>query len=325
MKSKWITPVLRTSLVLAIGCAGATAGAQGFPNKTIRNIFPYPAGGLDTVVRAVGQKVSEQVKQPVVIENKPGGNTIIGTMAVATAPPDGYTLLATSDLLLMNPLLMKKVPYDPVKDFEPVSVLGLLPLVLVAAANLPVSNLKEFIALAKAKPGSLSYGASGGTGAFSQVDFEVLKRSAGVNVLEVPYQGAVPMKVALLSGEISAGIFGPGPVAQEISSGKLKALAVISGSEKRIETLPDVPTLSESGVSGDYVLPWLAVLAPAGTPKDTVRILNDNMQAAIRSSDMAERNRIFGLIPVAGDAATFMKNDLQSRQRAVKTIGLQPQ
>jgi tripartite-type tricarboxylate transporter receptor subunit TctC len=257
------------ALVFLAGVSAlAHAQADNWPSKPLRFVVPYPPGGLaDSAARALAEGLSTQLKQPVVIDNKPGGSLIIGTDLVAKAPPDGYTiLLGSSSSLAINTAAFKKLPYDPIKDFTPVSLSFRTPLMLMVSPSVGASNVKELIALAKANPGSLSY-ASLGHGSTLHLSGELFKSLAGIDVVHVPYKGTTTAVPDLLTGRISM-MFDGGALLPQAGEGKVKLMAVTSA--KRISGMPDVPSMAEAGLPGYDLDLWFGVVAPAGTPAPVV-------------------------------------------------------
>jgi len=292
------------NLVLAFAvCAAALAApvvqAQSYPIKPVHLVVPYPpGGGTDFFARTIGAKLADVLGQQVVIENKPGAATIIGAEGVAKAPPDGYTvLLGDTATFAVNPTLYKKLPYDPVKDFEPVTLTGRFALLLVVNPNAKIDSVKDLIAQAKAKPGSINY-ASPGPGSPHHLAMELLKQRTGIDVVHVPYKGAAPAVQDLIGGQIPVMFLDLAAGAPLIKGGKVKALAVAS--PKRIGPMPDLPTLAESGVDGFEAWAWQGLVVPAKTPQDIVTKLNDAYRKAI--ADPAVRQKIVeaGIDPLEG-------------------------
>lgn len=260
--------------------------AQNFPVKPLRIVVPFaPGGPNDILARMMGQKLTESWGQQVIVENRPGGGTVIGTEAVARSAPDGYTLLMVSTSHAVNPSLKLKLPYDTLKDFAPVTQLVNSPNVLVTHPSVPVRTVRDLIHLAKARPGQIAY-ASGGTGAATHLAGEMLKSMAQVDLIHVPYKGAGPATVDLISGEVSF-MFGTIlPTLPHIKSGKLRAIAV-SG-PKRSSILPGIPAVAETlpGFDADS---WYGIFAPAGTPTSVITKLNANRVRTLRTPEIAER------------------------------------
>lgn len=318
--------VTRTVLT-ALAAAGINAGAwaQAFPNKAVRVIVPFsPAGAADNVARALGQQLSERWHQPVVIDNRPGGNTLIGTQAAAKAAPDGYTLLLTADAtLVMNPSLYPKLPYDPVKDFEPVSVLFSTPQILAVHKSVAATSVKELIALAKAKPGSLTY-ASTGNGSTTQLNTELLKSVAGIDVVHVPYKGGAPALNDLVGGQISMMIIAEGLALPYVKAGTLRALAV--GTPKRSALLPSVPTFAEAGLPGYEAAPWFGLLAPAKTPRDIVAKVHADVTSALNDQAVRKRLAEWAIEPIGSTPQEFSKliqTDTGKWARVIRQTGVQ--
>ena len=257
--------VIRVGLPLAVALVGASAVAAGFPEKVITLVVPYPPGGAtDTVARVVAKGMGQRLGQTVVVDNKAGAGTVIGAGAVAQAAPDGYTLLISSNTTFtVNPALKPKLPYDAQKSFESIGMIGGSTLVLLAHPSLPANNLKELIALAKAKPGKISYG-SFGNGTTSHLAGEMLKVVAGIDLLHVPYKGSAPAMTDLIGGQIQLSIDTSIAAAPMLQAGKVKALAVTAA--KRSVLLPKLPTVAESGFPDYEMFSWVTIVAPRGLP-----------------------------------------------------------
>ena len=280
------------SLLLAALAFSAAALAQDFPAKPVRVIVPYAAGGgADILARLVGQQLSDRLKQPVVIENKGGGSNTIGMTAVATAPKDGYTLGLATPVFVMTPSLMKNHPYDPLKDFEPVAMIGFTPLVLVVHPSVNAKTTKEFIALAKSKPGALNF-ASLGAATTQGLAASMFNAMTGIDAVQVPYKGSAPGTADLLAGNVQFMFNALPSMLQHIQAGKIRALGV-SGSSRSTQ-LPDVPPLREA-VPGYEVVTWYSFVAPAGTPKPVIERLNREISAIVESPQMKEKLRDQGL------------------------------
>jgi tripartite-type tricarboxylate transporter receptor subunit TctC len=270
----------RLALVFAMQCLTAPVFATDYPSKPIRLVVPYaPGGGADSVARIVAKKVSENIGQPIVIENKGGAGSILGTEIVAKAEPDGYTLLlGQSGPISINPAVYKTLPYDPVKDFAPVTMTTAYPYILVVNADLPVKSLQEFVALAKSKPGTMNYGSTG-VGAANHLVAELFNSKAGLKMTHVPYRGTALAVGDLLGGQLTMVFGDPISVLSQIKAGKLRALAVTS--LERSPVSPDVPTVAESGYPGFEALAWHGILAPAKTPPAIVQKLNAEIVKAL--------------------------------------------
>jgi tripartite-type tricarboxylate transporter receptor subunit TctC len=274
-------------LVFATLAAGAPVAAlgEGYPTKPIRLVVPFPAGGsLDVVARAIGQKLTEAWGQPVVIDNRPGAGGNIGADLVAKSVPDGYTILEGAlSTHAVNVSLYSKMPYDPVRDFAPITLVAVTPNVLVLNPSVPANSVKELIAYAKANPGKLSFG-SGSNGSAGHLAGELFKTEAGVDMVHVPYKGAAPAMQDLLSGQIQLMFDNLANSMQQVRAGKLKALAVTT--EHRSTLVPDLPTLSESGLPGFDISTWWGFFAPAGTPKEIIVKWNTEVARILATPEM---------------------------------------
>lgn len=287
-------PTRRAALLAGAGCAlsfALPAHAQAFPSKPMRIVVPFPPGGsTDVLARAIGLELGKALGQPVVIENVPGAGGSLGAERAAKSAADGYTLLMGHiGTLAINPSLYPKLPYDPQRSFTPVAWVARVPNVLVVNASVPARNLKELIALAKARPGHLSYG-SGGNGSAAHTTMEYLKMRTGSSFLHIPYRGTAPSVTDLLGGQIDVLFTGIPALLPHIKSGKLRALAV--SSPKRLALLPEVPTVAESGVPGSKGFEadqWYGLVAPAGTPANVVSILNQHANKALASDEVRSR------------------------------------
>ena len=290
--------ILSAVLIAVAACQLPLAQAQTWPSKPLRLVVAYPAGGgTDLVARIVAQRLSEQLKQAVVVENRGGGSGSIGADLVAKAAPDGYTLLlAASSELVVGPAAGQKTPYHPETDFVPVALAGETPLVLVTHPSTPGKDLASFLAYAKTNPGKLSYGTPG-NGSSMQFAGESLQGDLGISILHVPYRGAAPMLNDLLGNQIPMGIVGMPPVVPHAKSGKLRVLAVTTS--KRSTLMPNVPTLSELPGMGDYRFSnWMAVFAPAGTPAPVVERLGAEIAAMMQEPATRERLLAAGVEPL---------------------------
>lgn len=308
--------------VLAAACAAmaGAAWAQAFPSKPVRMIVPYPpGGGADTLGRPLAQKMSEGLGQQVIVDNRGGAGGSIGMDLAAKSPPDGYTtVLALTAQLAINPALYRKLPYDPVRDFEPITLLGSGPYLLVVHPSLPVKSVKELIALARAKPGQLSY-ASSGNGSGGHLAAELLKNMAKIDMLHVPYKGGGAAMADLFAGQVQVLFAPPASSAQHVQSGRLRALGITA--TKRRDALPDVPTIAEAGVPGYESSVWYAILAPRGTPRELVTRLNGEIVRAVKSPDYHKLLVSKAIDPVAGtpdELAGFIKSEIAKWAQVVK-------
>jgi tripartite-type tricarboxylate transporter receptor subunit TctC len=303
------------------------AHAQTYPAKPVKFVIPYPPGGLaDTFARTLGEQLATRLGQSVIPENKPGGSLIIGTDAVAKSPGDGYTLLlASSSGLALNVAAFKKLPYDPIKDFAPISLAFYTPLYLMINPELPVHSVRDLIAYAKAKPGSLSF-ASLGHGSSLHLAGEMFKNLAGIQILHVPYKGTTTALPDLMSGRVSM-MFDGGAFLPQVQAGKVRLLAVTS--TKRLDSLPDVPTMAEAGVPGYEVVFWFGVVAPAGTPRPVVDRLSKEVNEIVRMPSFKERLSGFGNIQLASNTpdafSELIRNDIRAWSKVLKDAGVEPQ
>ena len=290
----------RLSILLAViaCCLSPAAFSQDYPTKPIKVIVPYAAGGgADILARLVAQELSQRVKQPVIVENQGGGSNTIGMRTVATAPKDGYTLGLATPVFVMTPSLMKDHPYDTLKDFTPVAMIGFTPLVLVVHPSVPAKTTKEFIALAKAKPGTLNF-ASLGAATTQGLAATLFNFMTGIDAVQVPYKGSAPGTTDLLAGNVQFMFNALPSMLQHIQAGKIRALGVSSA--KRAAQLPEVPPIKDA-VPGYDVVTWYSFVAPAGTPKAAVDKLNREISAIVEAPEMKEKLRGQG---VEADAMT---------------------
>jgi tripartite-type tricarboxylate transporter receptor subunit TctC len=313
------------ALVTAAGGAHAQSGAA-FPSKPMRIVVGYAAGGPnDIVARALAQKLTEALGQQVVVDNRPGADGIIGTDLVAKSPPDGHTLALVSPSHTINPAVQTKLPYDPIRDFSPVTLAAAGPTLLLVHPSLPVKSVKELVAFAKARPGELHYGSSGAGGTLHLAG-ELLRSRTGIDISHVPYKGVAPATIDLLAGQISL-MFNPIVAAlPHVKGGKLRPLAVTS--TKRTGLLPELPTMEEAGVSDFEVVIWYGLLAPAKTPRAAVDRLNAELVRIVQSADMKDRFATLGAEPfgLSVDAfGAFLATDLAKWGKLVKATGLKIQ
>jgi tripartite-type tricarboxylate transporter receptor subunit TctC len=304
--------------------AGADAADAPYPVKPIRVIVPFAAGGsTDILIRTVGQKLSEQLQQQLLIDNRGGAGGAIGAELAAKAPPDGYTIMATtSGVVVVNPSLYKKLSYDPLNDFAPIAIIASLPNMLVVHPSLPAKNVKELIALAKVHPGQLTY-ASGGNGTSNHLAGELLKYLAGVNVTHVPYKGGGPAVLAVLTGEVTM-LFATMPSAMsQVKDKRLKALAVTS--RKRSSAAPELPTMIEAGVKDFDVSIWIGVMAPHGSPDAAIARLNKEVSRALQAPEVASRLRSEGYEPVGStpnEMTASIKAESAIWARVIRAAGI---
>jgi len=272
-------------LVAALVLISPAARAQTYPSRQITLIIPFAVGGSnDMVGRAIGKKLTEAWGQPVIVENRPGAGGMIGTGAVAAAPPDGYTLLLVSSTFTINPAIRKTMPFDTIKDFTPVAFIARSPLLVTASNKLPVKSAKELLALARSKPGQITY-ASSGPGSINQISTELIALSAGAQLMHVPYKGGAPALNDLLGGHVDIYVSSLPQVLPLAQNGQAKALAVTSA--RRTALLPDVPTLEEAGIAGFDLWSWWGVVGPAGMPANVVNALNSEIGKMLNSPELS--------------------------------------
>ena len=310
------------TLGFALAIAATAAAQPAYPNKPIRFITPYAPGGSTTLMaRLVGQKLTERWGQPVIVENRPGGNTIIGTEAAAKAPPDGYTILlvASTHVILSN---LTSTSYDPIKDFAPIATLGVSPQVLVLNASVPANSVQEVIALAKSKPGQLNF-ASSGAGGPTHLSGELFNIIAGVKTQHIPYKGAGPATIDLIGGQVQMFYSVPINIISHVKSGKLKGIAVTG--DTRLTALPQMPTFAEAGLPAFDVKTWNGVLAPAGIPKQIVDKLSSEIGAILATPDAREQFDGQGMhtfISTPDQFAALMKADMAMYLKVIKAADI---
>ena len=289
---------------LVISTLGAISVAQDYPNKPIRLIVPFATGGVtDTSARLIADKLSRQIGQQVIVENRPGGSGNPGTQYVAQSTPDGYTLLLAFDgTMVINPFVFPKIPFDTVKDFQPVTKLGDAALVLVAHPSVPAKNFPQLMAYSKANPGKLSFGHSG-TGGTTHVAGELLKQRTGLDMLHIPYKSGGQAVVDAIGGQVPLAYSAVAGAHSHVKSGKLNAIGV--SSLKRISSLPDAPTFDEQGVTGFEAVSWVGILAPAKTPPAIVERLHRELAIALKEADTRERFSTLGIEPVGNTPEQF--------------------
>jgi tripartite-type tricarboxylate transporter receptor subunit TctC len=304
-------------------CSLAWAQTKDFPLRPVRLVVPVPPGGsLDVMARIVSPKWGEQMGQNVVIDYRPGANTIVGSENVARAPADGYTLLINTLPFVVNPSLYPKLPFDTERDFAPVSLLGSSAFVLVVHPSVPAQSVKALIALAKAHPGKLNY-SSAGNGSNLHVAAELFKTLTGSDIVHVPYGGGGPALIAILNGEAGVSFLSLVAVTGHIASGRMRALGITSA--KRSKIVPQLPTVAEQGVTGYDFGAWFGIYAPAATPAPVIKTLNDSITRAVRDPGLAERFDKEGAEIVGGSPAVLaahVKAELALWAKVVKSAGL---
>ena len=307
--------------------AVGTAFAQDYPTKPIRLIVPTPpAGSTDTTARIIAEKLAVVLGQPVLVENRPGADGRIGTALVAKAAPDGYTILmAYNGPISVAPSLFANLPYDPMKDLEPITLAGVSTDFLVVHPSLPVKSVAELVQLAKSRPGKLNYGTSG-AGTTTHIDAEQFKSAAGIDIMPIMFKGSGDLMPAILGGHVDMAFSSVASSIPHIKAGSLRALAIASA--KRSPLAPDVPTMVESGFPGIVTYIWIGAFAPAGTPRQIVAKLNTEIAKTLKMPDVVERMQRSGLEPspsLPEEFAEFVKSDSAMWAKGLKAVGMQPQ
>jgi tripartite-type tricarboxylate transporter receptor subunit TctC len=305
------------ALVAAV--AAAPLCAQGYPSKPVRFILPFPPGGpTDILGRIIGQKLAPQLGQPVVPENRPGAGGNVGTEFAAKQPADGYAIVLASPSLSISPGLYKKLGYDPIKDFAPITLVAQIPNILLVHPSVPAKTLKELVQLAKAHPGKLSFG-SGGLGTSNHLGSEMLKGLTGIDMLHVPYKGSNEAMVAMIGGHVDMVVIGVPPTLPHIKAGRVRPLAVLAA--ERLPYLPDVPTSREAGIPNYEVITSYGILAPAGTPRDIINRLNSDWIKIAAQADTKERLTAAGYEPMTSTPeqyGEFIKTEMVRWAKVIK-------
>ncbi len=320
---KRIFPALIAALIAALAWAAPPALAE-YPEKSVKIIVPYPpAGTTDILARLIAQRLSERMKQPFVIENRPGAGGAIGSVAVAKSPADGYTLLmGTVNSHGINSALFKNLPYDAVKDFVPITIVGSTPNVLAVHPSVPAKTLAELLTLARAKPGSLNF-ASTSQGGSPHMSGELLKSMTGVDITHIPYKGAGPMLIDLIGGQVQMGFDNLPSSIGHIRSGKIRAIAVTTA--KRFPGTPEIPTMAESGVPGYEVSAWFGLLAPAGTPKAVIDALYRNIADILKQPEVVKQLFDLGAQPGGNAPEAYARQiaaDVEKWKKVVAATGV---
>jgi tripartite-type tricarboxylate transporter receptor subunit TctC len=321
MRNALLLPLLLSALV------SESALAQAWPAKAVRMLVPFPpGGGVDYAARIVGKHLSERLGQPVLIENRAGANGIIALEALKGAPADGYTLGTVSNgPLVINPSMYLKLPYDAVRDFAAIGRLVNFPLLLVAHPSVPAKSVPELIALAKAKPGALTY-SSPGVGNGSHLAGELFASMASISLVHIPYKGTAPAATALLAGEVSLAFSSIPTVLPHVRAGKLRAIAV--GDAARVPSLPEYPTIAESGVPGYEAFSWAGIIAPAGTPQEVVKRVNAELGEILKQKALVEQLAAEGTIPVPDtpeEFSAYIKSELVKWAAIVRLANIKPE
>jgi len=325
-----LTSTRRTFLALAPALAAAAYGrasAEAWPARPIRLVVPSSAGAgvTDIMARLVGQKLGENLGQQVVIDNRPGASGILGSEVVAKAAPDGYTLLIANVSLIVNPYLYARMPYDPLVDFMPVTMVNTAPQQLVVHPSVPATTVAELVAYAKTRPGQLNYG-SGGLGSTPFLAAELFKSITGIDVVHVPYKGGAPAIAELVGGQLTFMIENVPGTMPHVKSGKLRALAITS--TQRSALAPDLPTMIEAGVPGYEMTAWNAIFAPKGTPPDIVARLHAELEKVLHGPEMKEQCAALGAEPIGNppdELAAFLKADKARWGKIIQERGIKPE
>ena len=315
-----------SSFILCCAMAATATYAQQYPVKPVRLVVPSaPGGGTDITARLLAPRLTERLGQQVVVENRAGAGTMIGIEAVAKSPPDGYTLLMGLSTLAINSAMYKKVPYDPVRDFAPISQVIAAPNMLVVHPSVPARSVKELIAFTRARPGQLNY-ASAGHGTNPHLSMELFLSMTGLKVVHIPYKGLAPGIVDLLAGHVSLATATMLTGLPHVKSGRLRCLGTTGAT--RAAVLPDQPTVAEAGVPGYEASQWYGVLAPAGTPKEIVARLNADIVRIVQSPDMKEKFAVDGTDPVGSspdDFARYITSELTKWGKVARDAGIKPE
>lgn len=315
---KRIGIALATAATLAFSAASAVA--QSFPDQPVRIVVPYsPGGSGDTLTRALAEQVSKRFGQSVVVENKPGGGTVIGAQAVANAPADGLSLLFVAASFVINEHLMPKLPFKPLADFAPVTLAASNPHVLVVHPSVPANDLQEFIAWAKSRNGQATF-ASFGNGSSGHLGFELLKKAAGFDMVHVPYKGVAPATTDLIGGQVDAMLSDLPQVIQYVTSGKLKAIAIAAA--ERAPTLPEVPTMDESGLKDFRSGSWYGFVVRAGTPEQAIARWSEALVAALHEPSVQARLEQLGMDTIASTREAFGRFLASESQRYAEAVRL---
>ena len=316
--------VITVLLVVSITAFGAKAAEQPYPARPIRFIVgPGPNSGTDIVARAIALKLTERMGQSVIVDNRPGAGGTVAIEIAAKALPDGYTMLFVSGSLVIHPFLYRKLPYDPVRDLMPITLIGVVPQVLAVHPAVAAKNMGEFIALAKDKPGQINYG-SGGIGSTGHLAGELLQSMAGIRLTHVPYKGAGPAAVDLIAGQIQALFTSAVNALQHSRTGRVRVLAVTAAN--RSTAIPEVPTIAESGLPGYELMTWYGVLSAAGTPRTVINRLNREIGAVVKLPDVQERLAVDGVEPAPGTPEQFaalIKSEMTRIGRIMREAGIQ--
>ena len=315
---------MRTLFAFLLLCFSVTSNSQSYPSKPIRWVVPYTGGGItDIVTRVVTQKMQAGLGQPIVVDNKPGANSLIGADLVAKSAPDGYSIVTVIAAHAANATLYQgKMPFDPVKSFIPFSLAAIAPLILTTNNNFPAKDMKELIAYAKANPGKVNFGSSG-IGAAAHLTTELLKQTAGIDMVHVPFKGTAPALLAEQANDIQILVDVPSTLMTHVRGGKIRALAMFSG--KRVAGALDVPTMAEAGGPPLESSTWVMFLAPAGTPRDIVTRLSQEASKAVNDPEIKNRFSEIGIEPVGGtpeQTSKFLADEIAKWAKVITTAGV---
>jgi tripartite-type tricarboxylate transporter receptor subunit TctC len=315
---------MRTLFALLLTCFSVSSYSQTWPSKPIRWVVPYTGGGItDVVTRVVTGKMQAALGQPIVVDNKPGANSIIGADLVAKAPPDGYSIVTVIAAHAANATLYKdKLPFDPVKGFIPFSLAAIAPLILTTNNNFPAKDVKELIAYAKANPGKVNFGSSG-IGAAAHLTTELLKQTAGIDMVHIPFKGTAPALLAVQANDIQILVDVPSTLMPHVRGGKIKALAMFSA--KRVAGATEVPTMAEAGGPPLESSTWVMFLAPAGTPRPIIDRLSQEAQKAVADKEINTRFSDIGIEPVGGtpeQTSRFLADEIAKWAKVINTAGV---
>lgn len=324
MTPPFLSKLLVVGATLVLALSSHSAAAQAWPAKPIKWIVPYTPGGItDNATRMVVQKVAEQTGWTILVENKPGANSMLGADLAAKAAPDGYTLLTVIAAHAANATLYAgRIPYDPVKSFSPISLVGIAPLIMTVGNSFPANDMKEFVAYARANPGKISFGSSG-VGAAAHLTTELLKQSIGVDMVHVPYKGTAPALQDLMGGSIQVLVDTPSALMPHVRGNKIRALGMFSA--KRLPSAPEVPTIAQSGGPALESSTWVMFLAPSGVPRDIVTRVNAEVVKAMASSDIKARFEALGIEPVGNSpeaAARFLDDEIGKWAKVIGAAGV---
>ena len=324
MTPPFLSKLLVVGATLVLALSSHSAAAQAWPAKPIKWIVPYTPGGItDNATRMVVQKVAEQTGWTILVENKPGANSMLGADLAAKAAPDGYTLLTVIAAHAANATLYAgRIPYDPVKSFSPISLVGIAPLIMTVGNSFPANDMKEFVAYARANPGKISFGSSG-VGAAAHLTTELLKQSIGVDMVHVPYKGTAPALQDLMGGSIQVLVDTPSALMPHVRGNKIRALGMFSA--KRLPSALEVPTIAQSGGPALESSTWVMFLAPSGVPRDIVTRVNAEVVKAMASSDIKARFEALGIEPVGNSpeaAARFLDDEIGKWAKVIGAAGV---